>query len=158
MASQGYPLINDISTDRERAPVYLVKPPSHPAYDAARLAAVTAAAYGDLVNLESARPPAEVCAAVEALVAERGWRVRARAAGAPASGAAQPPSPWRLQALAVTDVLRFKDDLALEVRPRPDGGSSVAMRSKSRLGLSDWGANAKRIRAFFADLRGRLGG
>ncbi len=155
MAAKGYPLINDISTDRERAPVYLVKPPNRRAYDAARLAAVTAGAYGDLVNLESARPPAAVFAAVEALVAERGWRVRARA---PGDAAAQPPTPWRLQALATTDLLRFKDDLALEVRPRPDGGSSVAMRSKSRLGLSDWGVNAKRIRAFFADLRPRLEG
>lgn len=154
MASKGYPLINDISSDRERAPVYLVKPPSEPAYDAARLAAVTAGAYGDLVNLESPRPPAEVFAAVEALVGERGWRVRARALG---NAAAQPPAPWRLQALAVTSMLRFKDDLAIEVRPRPEGGAVVAMRSKSRLGLSDWGANAKRIRAFFADLRPRIG-
>jgi hypothetical protein len=46
----------------------------------------------------------------------------------------------------------------VEVRPRDDGGSTVAMRSKSRLGKGDLGANARRIRAFLADLRARLEG
>jgi len=39
------------------------------------------------------------------------------------------------------------------VRPR-DGGSIVEMRSKSRDGKGDIGANAKRIESFFARLKG----
>ncbi len=52
-------------------------------------------------------------------------------------------------------MLRFKDDVLVEVRPHP-GGSEVAMRSKSRVGKGDLGANAKRIRAFLAALRTRV--
>jgi uncharacterized protein (DUF1499 family) len=95
-----------------------------------------------------------VFAAVEALVAGRGWAVAARAEGAVGRDA----QPWRLQAVATTALLRFKDDVVVEVRPRDDGGSTVAMRSKSRLGKGDLGANARRIRAFLADLRVRLEG
>ncbi len=141
------PLINDISTDRESPPVYLVEPPADPAYDKARLVAPTERAYGDLRNLALDAPPARVFEAVRALVAARGWRVAAEDAAA-----------RRVQAVAVTRRLRFRDDVVIEVRPRPGGGSVVAMRSKSRVGKGDLGANARRIRAFLADLRARLDG
>lgn len=145
-----YPVINDISTDRDAAPRYLVAPPADPAYDAAALRAPTERAYADLRNLVLPQAPPEVFAAVAALVEERGWQEAARA-----PGTAQ--TPWRLQAVAVTRLLRFRDDVMVEVRPAPDGGSIVAMRSKSRVGRGDMGANARRIRAFLDDLRARLG-
>jgi len=162
MATGWAPLINDISTDRDDPPRYAVVPPRQPAYDAEALREPTARAYGDLANLEPAVPPAQAFAAVEALVALRGWRVVARSEGAG-------DAPWRLQAVDTTRWLRFKDDVVIEVRPRaaPGGGpaggagspaSTVAMRSKSRLGTGDLGVNARRIRAFLGDLRARLGG
>ncbi len=41
----------------------------------------------------------------------------------------------------------FKDDVAIRIRP--DGsGSRIDVRSVSRVGRSDLGANARRIRAF----------
>jgi uncharacterized protein (DUF1499 family) len=46
-------------------------------------------------------------------------------------------------------LFRFKDDFVIEVRP-DGGGSLVHMRSKSRVGRGDVGANAARIRDFFA--------
>ncbi|HKI98615.1 MAG TPA: DUF1499 domain-containing protein [bacterium] len=154
-----YPVINDISTDRADAPRYLVVPPRNPAYDADRLRGPTERAYPDLTNLETPRPPAGVFAAVESLVQAMGWQVAARSeGGAGGAGGATALAPWRLQAVAVTSLLRFKDDVLIEVRPRTDGGSTVAMRSKSRVGKGDLGANAKRIRAFLAALRQRLGG
>jgi uncharacterized protein (DUF1499 family) len=59
-----------------------------------------------------------------------------------------------VQAVAVTRLLRFRDDVVVEVREDATGRASiVAMRSKSRLGTSDFGANAGRIREFFRDLR-----
>jgi uncharacterized protein (DUF1499 family) len=43
------------------------------------------------------------------------------------------------------------------VRVTPEGsGSRVDVRSKSRIGRSDLGTNAKRIRAFLTDLRSHL--
>jgi Protein of unknown function (DUF1499) len=148
--AQRYPRINDISTDRETPPAYLVSPPRKPDYRAERLREPTERAYGDLENLVLAQPAPQVFAAAEALATQRGWSLAARAEGD--SG-----TPWRLQAVDITPRLRFKDDVIIEVRPRGEGACAVAMRSKSRLGISDFGTNARRIRAFFADLRMRLG-
>lgn len=58
-----------------------------------------------------------------------------------------------IEAVAVTPVLRFRDDIILRVRPEGEGRARVDMRSKSREGRSDLGANAKRIRAFLANVR-----
>jgi len=59
------------------------------------------------------------------------------------------------EATATTFFFRFKDDVVVRVRPDPDqpGGSIVDMRSISRVGGSDIGVNAARIRAFLADLQ-----
>ena len=57
----------------------------------------------------------------------------------------------RLEAREVSGLFRFVDDVAVRVRPA-EGGSRVDVRSKSRVGQGDVGANAKRIRAFKAAL------
>jgi uncharacterized protein (DUF1499 family) len=62
-------------------------------------------------------------------------------------------SEKRLEATVTTLLLRFKDDVVIEIRPAPPGGSEVHMRSKSRVGRSDFGANSKRIRDFFSLIR-----
>jgi len=47
--------------------------------------------------------------------------------------------------------------VVLRVRPTEDGkGSVIDMRSVSRVGVSDLGVNAKRIRKFLADLSGTV--
>ena len=56
-----------------------------------------------------------------------------------------------LEGVASTALFHFKDDFVIEVRPQ-DGGSIIQMRSKSRDGKGDIGANAARIQAFFAKL------
>jgi uncharacterized protein (DUF1499 family) len=62
----------------------------------------------------------------------------------------------RLEATATTALLKFKDDIVIELRPSSSDGAEVQdqvvlhMRSKSRLGKGDLGANAKRIRHFLA--------
>lgn len=56
-----------------------------------------------------------------------------------------------IEAAASTAVLRFKDDVVIEVRPN-GSGSAVHVRSKSRLGRGDFGANADRIRAYLKEL------
>jgi uncharacterized protein (DUF1499 family) len=56
-----------------------------------------------------------------------------------------------IRAVAVTKVLRFKDDITIRVAP--DGnGSVVSMRGKSRLGKGDLGQNARWIAAFQKEL------
>ena len=58
----------------------------------------------------------------------------------------------RIEATDTTFWFRFKDDVAVRVSAVPDGTSRVDMRSVSRLGRSDLGTNARRIREFLADL------
>ncbi len=60
------------------------------------------------------------------------------------------PSDLRLAFVAVTALLRFKDDVDIAVFPRDDGQADVAIYSRSRIGYSDLGANAKRGRALLA--------
>lgn len=100
-------------------------------------------AYADLRPLRLAAPPELVLKQAEQLARNRGWEVAAvdRAAGT-------------LEATATTLFFRFKDDVVVRVRPDPANatGSMVDMRSISRVGLSDLGVNAKRIRAFLTGL------
>lgn len=61
------------------------------------------------------------------------------------------PAGLAIRYVAVTPWLRFKDDVDIRVLPAmPDGrakdpGSMLAIYSRSRLGHSDFGANAKRV-------------
>ena len=61
----------------------------------------------------------------------------------------------RISVVAVTPLLRFKDDLDIRVLPvegLPEGqvGSHIAIYSRSRIGYSDLGANKKRVEALLA--------
>lgn len=57
----------------------------------------------------------------------------------------------RIEAVATTPILKYVDDLVIEVRELNDD-VTIHMRSKSRKGRGDFGANAKRIQKFFKRL------
>jgi uncharacterized protein (DUF1499 family) len=67
------------------------------------------------------------------------------------------PQAGELEAVAESVVFGFKDDVIVRVRPDPAGGSRVDVRSKSRDGKGDLGANAARIRAYLAALTASAG-
>lgn len=100
-------------------------------------------AYGDLRPLRLPVSPEQALNRAEQLARARGWTV------AKVDGDA-----GTVEATATTLFFRFKDDVVVRVRPDPrrEGGSVVDMRSISRVGLSDIGVNAKRIRKFLRDL------
>ena len=52
-----------------------------------------------------------------------------------------------IEAVDTTAVMRFQDDIVIRVRSNA-GGTLVDLRSVSRVGVGDLGANAARIRAF----------
>lgn len=58
----------------------------------------------------------------------------------------------RLSAVAVTKVLKFKDDVDIAVLPAGEG-STLAIYSRSRVGYSDLGKNKKRVEALLATLK-----
>ena len=133
------PMINDITTTPEAPPAFSGAAGPYPPGNAA----VQRCAYPDLAPLALAFLPGECFkrAAAAARAMPR-WEV-----------AAEDPGSGRIEAVATTLLLRYKDDIVIEVRPAP-GGCAVHMRSKSRLGRGDFGANAKRIRAYLAALAG----
>lgn len=60
-----------------------------------------------------------------------------------------------IEAVATTPLMRFKDDVTITVA-RDGEQTKVVVRSRSRVGKGDLGANAKRIRKFQDDLAQRL--
>ena len=55
---------------------------------------------------------------------------------------------WRIEAVATSTWFGFKDDFIVRLTPMEDGRTRVDLRSKSRVGGSDLGANAVRVRDF----------
>lgn len=103
-------------------------------------------AYGDIRSVRINEPVPSVIAKAERLAEARGWDVVTAL-----------PEEGRFEATDTRTLLRLKDDIVLRVRPTETGeGSIVDMRSVSRVGVGDLGANAKRVRSFLADLSGTV--
>jgi hypothetical protein len=159
VAARSVPAIHDISTNLDDLPQFsrlpvradnLEKVPDEGRADLAALPpeqrwkALHRGAYGDLRTVRAPWSVAETIRRAEALAREKGWEV----AGAdPAAGV--------LEATDTSLFFRFKDDVVIRARPCPGGGTGtcVDMRSISRVGGSDVGMNARRIRDFLEDLR-----
>jgi len=62
------------------------------------------------------------------------------------------PKDGRIEATATTFWFGFKDDVVVRIRPQP-AGSRVDIRSVSRVGRGDAGANALRIRKFLEKMK-----
>ncbi|EAR20603.1 DUF1499 domain-containing protein [Nitrococcus mobilis] len=61
-----------------------------------------------------------------------------------------------LHAVAVTPLWRFKDDVEVWVKTTEDGGSALYLRSASRVGIADFGANTARLVHFRQQIEQRL--
>ncbi len=58
----------------------------------------------------------------------------------------------RIKFVAVTKIMKFKDDVDIEVIERSSDESTVAVYSHSRVGYSDMGANKKRVETIISRL------
>ncbi len=64
-------------------------------------------------------------------------------------------SALALSFVAVTPLLRFKDDVDVRALPA-EGRATIAVYSRSRLGYSDLGANARRVDQLLSVLHDRI--
>jgi uncharacterized protein (DUF1499 family) len=146
--AQGKPPIHDITTDTQDPPRFVAVLPlrreaRNPAeYGGPEIADQQRRAYPDIAPASLAVPPAEAFARAERAARGQGWEIVAAV-----------PSEGRIEATDTTPWFGFKDDVVIRIRPEP-GGSRVDVRSVSRVGRGDVGANARRIRRFLEALRG----
>jgi len=146
---RNLPTINDITTDLEDPPRFeaIAREPANRgrdlAYPGEPFAAQQRLGYPDLGSLRMDQPPEQAFRDAVAAAEALGWRIVARDA-----------ERLRLEAYEETDFFRFVDDVVVRVRPAPDGSASIVdVRSKSREGKGDLGANAARIRRFLDQLQ-----
>jgi uncharacterized protein (DUF1499 family) len=145
------PWIYDITTDPIDPPRYealaRVRPrDANPiAYAGLYAAEQQRTAYPDIGPLGVGATPQAAYDAAYAVVTKRKWRiVEARA---PQAGRRD----GRIEAVARTAIMGFRDDVV--VRLRADGdGTRIDARSSSRYGTFDFGANASRIRSLLDDI------
>ncbi|WP_164116569.1 DUF1499 domain-containing protein [Sphingorhabdus sp. Alg239-R122] len=156
--ARSLPMIHDITTDLENPPAFAVlelrkdnlkdmpghKEPEFRGMDAReRWVKMHKDAYGDVQTLILQAPVEEVFAKAEALVKQRGWEI-----------AAVDQEEGRIEATDEVALLKFKDDVVFRiVSGEKEGETIVDIRSVSRVGLSDLGVNARRVRELLADLK-----
>ncbi len=86
---------------------------------------------------------ASAAAAAKEVVASMGMAI---IADGPAD--AEAGGGWRIEAVATSKWFGFRDDFVVRLTPAGNGATRVDLRSKSRVGGSDLGANAARVREF----------
>lgn len=149
--ANSVPAIHDITTDLANPPVFVRaaanrKKDDHPiAYDGAKVGEMQKAAYPDIAPIVTAAPATTAFDAAKATLSDMGLEITEA-----------DPAQGRVEAVATSLLFGFKDDIVVRVAAAADG-THVDVRSKSRVGRNDFGMNAKRIRAFTAKLRTRLG-
>ncbi len=145
--AQRVPAIHDITTDLERPPEFhAVLPlragaPNPAEYGGPEIAAQQREAYPWIEPLVMNRPPAEAFGLALEAARGMGWEIVAADSAA-----------GRIEATATTAWFGFKDDVVVRITPEGNG-SRMDVRSVSRVGKSDVGANAARIRDYLERLR-----
>jgi uncharacterized protein (DUF1499 family) len=145
--ARSVPPIHDITTDTERPPEFVAVLPlradaANPAeYGGPEIAAQQQQAYPDIKPLMLKVSPDSAFRLARAAADEMGWEI-----------VAADSSAMRIEATATTRWFGFKDDVVVRIEP-VDAGSRIDVRSVSRVGRSDVGTNAERIREYLAHIR-----
>ncbi|HVK55666.1 MAG TPA: DUF1499 domain-containing protein [Burkholderiales bacterium] len=144
--SRAAPHIHDISTDTESPPTFIAlaeirtRAPNGLAYHA-EVALQQKQAYPEILPFQSRLPADQLFNNAVAVAQDMKWEIVAIAR-----------NEGRMEATDTTLLYGFKDDVVIRVKIA-DHGSQLDVRSMSRVGLSDMGVNAARIRTFLARLQ-----
>ncbi|MES2524205.1 MAG: DUF1499 domain-containing protein [Gemmatimonadota bacterium] len=144
--ARAVPPIHDITTDTADPPAFVaILPlregaPNRADYAGDSIAVLQKDAYADVQPLDVSAPAAATFTRALDAAREMGWEI-----------VAADSTAGRIEGTATTTWFGFKDDVVVRVRAI-GAGSRVDVRSVSRVGRSDVGANAARIRAYLASL------
>lgn len=142
MRGSSVPAIHDITTDFADPPRFVLLKslregtPNGETYGGSIVADQQRRAYGDIGPVMLKLTSDQAMARVLSIAQDMGWDI---------AGVAE----MLLEATATTPWFGFKDDIVVRVRPATiDGvaGSRIDIRSVSRIGKSDLGTNARRVR------------
>ena len=134
--------INDISTDTANPPTFSAvtsrrrKGNNSVEYGGPLVAARQAVLYADIQPINSELSLADAFKKALRIVQDMGWEI-----------ITTDENNGIIEAVDTTLIFRFKDDVVIRVTS-VDSGSRIDLRSQSRIGLSDLGKNASRIRSF----------
>ncbi len=147
MAARRLPMIYDITTDTHDPPKFAAvlplrkNAPNPPEYGGPEVAAQQLKAYPDIrpvvLNISPDRAFDKALGAARAM----GWQI-----------VDSDKRQGRIEAAATTFWFGFTDDVVIRIT-RVGSGSRIDVRSESRVGKSDIGANAKRIRTFLKKMQ-----
>ena len=139
------PAIHDITTDTASPPAFVAIAPLRA--DAPNGVEYTTdpaeqqKAFPDITTYQSQLSPDELFDKALAAAEAQGWEI-----------VASSREEGRIEATDTTLWFGFKDDVVIRIVADETGGSRLDIRSMSRVGKSDLGKNADRIRAFLATL------
>jgi len=144
LEAKRVPRIHDITTDFEDPPSFKDLRPARPTpedYPGAEASVPQRDSYPEIKPLRLGLAPDKAYDAALKTARELNWEV-----------VDSDPGALRFEAVDTTLWYGFKDDIAVRVTPL-DGASRIDVRSVSRVGISDVGTNARRIRRYFDALR-----
>ncbi len=162
------PAIHDISTDLEQPPTFVfaqkerVPGENTLEHGGTALAEEQRQSYPQLKSLYVVASRANVWAAAKRIIAENNWRVLG-----------EDKNRGHIEAVATTPLMGFSDDIVIRIsteavseeiitessdeqNPLPVESLVIDVRSVSRVGVSDLGANAARIEVFLNTLQNQL--
>lgn len=140
-------MIHDISTDIQRPPSFsaalaLRGEHSNPLLRSAEIDRLQQQAYPDLQSLQWSLSADQSFVLALQAAEQLGWQVHQ-----------QDPVQGHIEAVDRTRWFGFRDDIVIRIQ-RLDAGSQLDLRSVSRVGQGDFGANAARIRQFLLEIEG----
>ena len=147
LRAYSLPPVRDVTTDTARPPRFEVaarlRPRGTNEYQPSN-AALQRSGYPDIMPLQVLQPPAAAYEAALAVVRKHKWVVVD----------ARPPQGRRegsIEAVARSLIMGFRDDVVIRVAAL-GAGSQIDIRSASRYGWHDAGANASRVRQLLEEI------
>lgn len=150
------PFIHDVSTDTQNPPMFTEavltrrgdnsNPVNYVGKKDPRgtelVSVLQTQAYPDIRSVIMSDTPQVVFGKAKAVIRQMGWEVLS-----------EDVETGLIEAVDTTFWYGFKDDIIIRIKPSEGGGTVVDIRSLSRVGGSDLGKNAARIRDFVSRLK-----